>query len=79
MGASSEQKAQTNRNLEGQGTENFKAIEEAAGKRYPDLALFDDWSFQAKNLEGAMLLEVMLKGIEKNIVVLPVHAAVAFP
>jgi len=26
-----------------------------------------------------MLREVMLKGVEKNIVVLPVHAAVAVP
>jgi len=45
MGTSWKQKAQTSWNLKGQGTANFKAIEEAVGKRYPDLALFDDWSF----------------------------------
>ena len=77
MGASSKQKAQASWNRKGQGTENFVAIEEAVGKRYPDLVLFDDWSFQAQNLEGAMLREVMLKGIEEDIVVLPVHDAVA--
>jgi len=77
MGASSKQGAQSSWNRRALGAENFVAIEEAVGKRYPELLLFDDWGFQAQNLEGAMLREVMLNGIEKDIVVLPVHDAVA--
>jgi hypothetical protein len=77
MGASSKQKAQSSWNKKALGTENFVAIEEAVGRRYPALKLFEDWGINAQNLEGAMLREVMLKGIEKDIVVLPVHDAVA--
>ena len=77
MGASSKQKAQSSWNRKALGTENFVAIEEAVGRRYPALKLFGDWGINAQNLEGAMLREVMLQGIEKDIVVLPVHDAVA--
>ena len=77
MGASSKQKAQSSWNKKALGTENFVAIEEAVSRRYPALKLFDDWGINAQNLEGAMLREVMLKGVEKDIVVLPVHDAVA--
>ena len=77
MGASSKQKAQSSWNKKALGTKNFVAIEEAVGRRYPALKLFDDWGINAQNLEGALLREVMLQGIEKDIVVLPVHDAVA--
>ena len=77
MGASSKQKAQSSWNKKALGTENFVAIEEAVSRRYPALKLFEDWGINAQNLEGAMLREVMLKGVEKDIVVLPVHDAVA--
>ena len=70
-------KAQSSWNRKALGTENFVAIEEAVSRRYPALKLFDDWGINAQNLEGAMLREVMLQGVEKDIVVLPVHDAVA--
>ena len=46
-------------------------------KRFPMLKLYDDWGIHAQNLEGAILRDVMLQGVDKGIVVLPVHDAVA--
>jgi hypothetical protein len=54
-----------------------RAIEAATVKRFPMLKLHKGWGINAQNLEGAMLRVVMLKGVEKDIVVLPVHDAVA--
>ena len=41
------------------------------------LKLYDGWGIFAQNLEGAILRDVMLQGLDKGIVVLPVHDAVA--
>ena len=77
MGASSRTQALSSWNLESRGKQNFVALEQAVATRYPALELFNDWGIQAQNLEGAMLREVMLSGLEKDVVALPVHDAVA--
>ena len=77
MGASSREKAHSSWNLEKLGTDNFRVIEAATVKRFPMLKLYNGWGIYAQNLEGSTLREVMLKGVEKDIVVLPVHDAVA--
>jgi hypothetical protein len=41
------------------------------------LKLYDGWGINAQNLEGAILRDVMLQGVDTDIVVLPVHDAVA--
>ena len=56
---------------------DFQAIEAATNKRFQMLKLYDDWGIHAQNLEGAILRDVMLQGVDKGIVVLPVHDAVA--
>jgi hypothetical protein len=70
-------KAHSSWNLEKLGTDNFRVIEAATVKRFPMLKLYNGWGIYAQNLEGSILREVMLKGVEKDIVVLPVHDAVA--
>jgi hypothetical protein len=55
----------------------FKALELATLETYPELKLFDAWTHQAQNLEGQILKKIMLHGVEKDIVCLPVHDAVA--
>ena len=64
-------------NLDKLGTDNFRVIEAATVQRFPMLKLYNDWGVFAQNLEGSILREVMLNGIKKDIVVLPVHDAVA--
>ena len=56
---------------------DFEAIEAATNERFPMLKLYDGWGIFAQNLEGAILRDVMLQGVDKGIVVLPVHDAVA--
>ena len=46
-------------------------------KRFPKLELFRGWGIFAQNLESQTLNEVMLEGIKKDIVCLPVHDAIA--
>lgn len=46
-------------------------------KVFPKLELFSGWGLYAQNLEGQILKQVMLEGIKKDIVCLPVHDAVA--
>jgi hypothetical protein len=77
LGAANKRAAQSSWNRKALGTENFVAIEEAVGRRYPALKLFDDWGIYAQNLEGSILRDVMLQGVDEGIVVLPVHDAVA--
>ena len=57
----------------------FEALEAACAKLYPDLQLFIGWTHQAQNLEGQILKNVMLQGVDEGIVCLPVHDAVAVP
>lgn len=55
----------------------FERLQAATRKRYPDLELFSGFGAQAQSLEGQILLDVMLEGVEQNIVALPVHDALA--
>lgn len=77
LGAASRRAAQSSWNKKALGSENFAVLEDALNQRYPGLILFDDWGIHAQNLEGAILRDVMLQGVDKGIVVLPVHDAVA--
>ena len=55
----------------------MRRIHDAALKRFPKLQLFDGWGVYAQNFEGQILKDVMLQGVKKDIVCLPVHDAVA--
>ena len=55
----------------------FDALVAACQKLYPKLELFSGWGIFAQNFEGQILKQVMLEGIKKDIVCLPVHDAVA--
>jgi hypothetical protein len=77
MGAYSREAAHSSWNLDQLGSSNFREIEAATNKRFPMLKLYDDWGIHAQNLEGAILRDVMLQSVDKGIVVLPVHDAVA--
>ena len=83
MGASSRDKARSSWNDNRSSRKvrladgDFREIEAATNKRFPMLKLYDDWGIHAQSLEGAILRDVMLQGVDKGIVVLPVHDAVA--
>ena len=60
--------------------EDCKAIYSAFETIYPDVSLFSkeiNFGVIAQNLEGRILRKVMLRGIQENIFVLPIHDAVA--
>ena len=57
--------------------ELFDIVEAAALKRYPKLPLYQDYGIYMHNREGNILTDVMLAGIKEDIVVLPIHDAVA--
>lgn len=44
---------------------------------YPLVPLYQSLSMSFMNHEGTMLKEVMLKGVEEGVVVLPIHDAIA--
>jgi hypothetical protein len=77
MGAYSREAAHNSWNRDALGTSNFRKIEAATMTRFPMLKLYDGWGIHAQNLEGAILRDVILQGVDKDIVVLPVHDAVA--
>ena len=52
-------------------------MHDATLKHYPKLQLFEGWGVYAQNFEGQILKHVMLQGVKKDIVCLPVHDAVA--
>jgi hypothetical protein len=62
---------------EGISNKQFEIIEQATLKRYPKLSLFSGFGMHAQNIEGQILKQVMLDGVDKGIVALPVHDAVA--
>ena len=62
---------------EGITHKQFDVIEAAALKRYPKLNLYTGFGVNAQSLEGQILKQVMLEGVEQGIVALPVHDAVA--
>jgi hypothetical protein len=61
----------------GVSKKQFEKIEEATLKRYPKISLFSGFGIQAQNLEGQILKQVLLEGVDRGIVALPVHDAVA--
>ena len=62
---------------EGITHEQFDVIEAAVLKRYPKVSLYTGFGVNAQSLEGQILKQVMLEGVDKGIVALPVHDAVA--
>ena len=56
---------------------DFEALESLVQSRYPKVPLYCSWSLEAMNHEGELLIRVMLKGVEEDIVVIPVHDAIA--
>ena len=79
MGADNRDAALNSCKTEGITNVMFEALEAACAELYPDLQLFIDWTHQAQNLEGQILKKVMLQGVDKGIVCLPIHDAVAVP
>ena len=56
---------------------DFNEIETYMLSRFPKLPYYSSWSLIAMNYEGEIIKKVMLEGVRNNIVVLPVHDAVA--
>ncbi len=56
---------------------DFEALESWVKTTYPKVPLYNSWSLEAMNHEGELLLKVMLKGVQEDKVVLPVHDAIA--
>ena len=56
---------------------DFNAIENWMKDTYPLVPLYQSLSIRFMNHEGTMLKEVMLRGVEEGIVVLPIHDAIA--
>jgi len=77
MGANEKKQAASSASLKGINGEQFTRLTEAALKVFPKLELFSGWGLYAQNLEGQILKQVMLEGVKKDIVCLPVHDAVA--
>ena len=77
MGASNEQEGYGSLYTEGFHKDYVRRIHDAALKRFPKLQLFRGWGVYAQNFEGQILKDVMLQGVKKDIVCLPVHDAVA--
>jgi hypothetical protein len=77
MGSSSREDARGACYKEGISNSLFNVIEAAVLKRYPRLSLYTGFGVNAQSLEGQILKQVMLEGVEQGIVALPVHDAVA--
>ena len=77
MGSSSRDDARGACYREGISNSLFDVIEAAVLKRYPRVSLYIGFGVNAQSLEGQILKQVMLEGIEQGIVALPVHDAVA--
>ena len=54
----------------------FDALCFTTQKLYPKLDLFSGWGIHAQKLEGKILKKMILEGIKKDVVCLPVHDAV---
>ena len=77
MGANDRKQAASSASLKGISGAQFTSLTEAALRVFPKLELFSGWGLYAQNLEGQILKSVMLEGVKKGIVCLPVHDAVA--
>jgi hypothetical protein len=56
---------------------DYDSIEKWSLNRYPKLPFYKQWSQLAMNYEGEIIKEVMLRGVDSDIPVLPIHDAVA--
>ena len=77
MGSSSREDARGACYKEGISNSLFDVIEAAMLKRYPKVGLYTGFGVNAQSLEGQILKQVMLEGVEQGIIALPVHDAVA--
>jgi hypothetical protein len=77
MGSSSRDDARGACYKEGISNSLFDLIEAAVLKRYPKVGLYIGFGVNAQSLEGQILKQVMLEGVDRGIVALPVHDAVA--
>ena len=77
MGSSSRDDARGACYREGISNSLFDVIEAAVLKRYPKVGLYVGFGVNAQSLEGQILKQVMLEGVEQGIVALPVHDAIA--
>ena len=77
MGADSRNGAKGACVSEGITHKQFDVIEAAVLRRYPKLSLYTGFGVNAQSLEGQILKQVMLEGVDKGIVALPVHDVVA--
>ena len=75
--ASGKEGALSSLSFSGITAEEIQAIEAATVSRYPKLSLFKGWGIHAQSLEGAILRDVMLQGVDRGIPTLPVHDAIA--
>ena len=77
MGADDAGKAASRCALAGINGQDFQRLTDATERVFPNLDLFTGWGIYGQNYEGQILKQVMLEGIKKDIVCLPVHDAVA--
>ena len=77
MGASDRESAKSASYKNSISNKMFEKLETATLKRFPKVALYIGFGINAQNLEGQILKQVMLEGVKKGIVALPVHDAVA--
>ena len=62
---------------EGISTTEFRAVNAALKKLYPDLGFHAQQALAAMQLEGMILRTVMRKGVEAGVFCLPIHDAIA--
>jgi hypothetical protein len=77
LGAPDESKARQALGQQGFTKELTDRLVSATRDVFPALPMFEGWGLYAQNLEGHILRNVMLEGVQNDIVVLPVHDAVA--
>ena len=61
----------------GGNTLDFESLERYVFNRFDLIPHYEGWSLGLMNWEGEILKRVMLQGVKDNIVVLPIHDAVA--
>ncbi len=77
MGADSEEAAFAGLRRYGLDRREFDLLKVATLKRFPKLTLFSSYGLLAQELEGKILMHVMLEGVRLGKVVLPIHDACA--
>lgn len=79
MGAKNSTEAMHACNKKGIHPAIFAKLTDGTRKVFPKLPLFESWGVLAQNMEGSILKQVLLDGVAKGIVCLPVHDAIAIP